>query len=262
MKTNHGFRRAVFASAIFHTALLVLLLISPSLPRPAKKGPVYYLPLSLVNPPGGGGGGGGGGGPSAEGAKVASKQASLRDLTTPQKKTAPETESSLRYPVDKKKAAKTPPEKKTVISKPEPEAAAKSGEATGAPAGGGFGAGLRIGVGPGPGGGAGGGWSGVDFGLSSFPFTYYLQIIQDRVSANWFTSLIDPGVAGQFQCIVFFRILRDGRVVDLQIEVSSGLKSLDLSALRAVQNATPFPPLPREFEGDSLGIHLIFEHSR
>lgn len=259
MKTNHGFRRAVVVSAIVHGALLLLLLISPSLPKPVKKGSVYYLPLNLVSPSGGGGGGG----PSVEAVKASSKQASLRDLTTPQKKTVSEAESALRYPVEKKKAPKKSPEKKTVISKPEPEAASsKSGETSGGLSGGGPGAGIRIGVGPGPGGGPGGGWGEGDFGLSSFPFSYYLQIIQDRVSVNWFTSLIDPGVVGQFQCVVFFRILRDGRIVDLQIEASSGLKSLDLSALRAVQNATPFPPLPREFEGDSLGVHLIFEHSR
>ncbi|MGQ9470785.1 MAG: energy transducer TonB [Candidatus Aminicenantales bacterium] len=258
MKTNHGFRRAVVFSAIVHGALLLLLLISPSLPKPVKKGSVYYLPLNLVSPSGGGGGGG----PSVKAVKTSSKQASLRDLTTPQKKTVSEAKSALRYPVEKKKAIKKASEKTTVISKPEPEAASsKSGEASGGLPGGGTGAGIRIGVGPGPGG-PGGGWGEGDFGLSSFPFSYYLQIIQDRVSVNWFTSLIDPGVVGQFQCVVFFRILRDGRIADLQIETSSGLKSLDLSALRAVHNATPFPPLPREFEGDSLGIHLIFEHSR
>jgi TonB family protein len=38
---------------------------------------------------------------------------------------------------------------------------------------------------------------------------------------------------------------------------SSGYNSFDLAALRAVQNASPFPPLPRAYRQDSLGVNLI-----
>jgi protein TonB len=257
MKNNRGFKRALITSAVFHILILLLLLASPSLPRPAKKGTIYYLPLNLVGPPGGGGGGGGGGSPAAK--ATTSKQPSLRELTAIQKKTPEAPSSSLRYPVDKKTLSKKIPEKKTVITKPQPESA-ETGTETGGTGSGQAGSGIRIGVGPGPGGPGTGGWGGGNFDLSAFPFTYYLQIIQDRISANWFTSLIDPGTSGEFQCMVFFKILRDGRITDLQIEASSNSRTFDLSALRAVQNASPFPPLPREFEGEYLGVHLIFEH--
>ena len=36
---------------------------------------------------------------------------------------------------------------------------------------------------------------------------------------------------------------------------SSGYNSFDLAALRAVQNASPFPPLPRAYRHDSLGVN-------
>jgi TonB family protein len=84
----------------------------------------------------------------------------------------------------------------------------------------------------------------------------------DRVSSSWFTSLVDPGVAGSFQTTVMFKILRNGQIADLKVEVPSGLSSLDLSALRAVQTAAPFPPLPSEYEDQFLIIHLVFEHAK
>lgn len=257
MKNNSGFKGAIITSVVLHLLILILLITSPTLPRPTKKGMIYYLPLNLVGPPGGGGGGGGESG--APGAKTsASNRPSLRDLTAIQKKAPEAPSSSLRYPVDKKTASKKPAEKKTVISKPQSETVAE-GQQTGGTGTGPAGSGLRIGVGPGPGGPGTGGWGG-NFDLSAFPFTYYLQIIQDKISSNWFTSLIDPGTSGEFQCMIFFKIFRDGRIADLQIEISSGSRSFDLSALRAVQNASPFPPLPREFESEYLGVHLIFEH--
>lgn len=264
MKNGRSFRKAVIISALLHTGLLVLLIVSPSLPRPAKKGMIHYLPLSLVGTPEGGGGGGGGGGTQLRPQAAPPAKASLRDLTTIQKKTPETAQSSLRYPVEKKSSSRKPVEKKTVISKPQPDSVVSGTQGTSeAGSGTGSGSGIRIGVGPGPGGEIGlVGWQAGDFGLTSFPFTYYLQIIQDRISTNWFTSLIDPGVSGQYQCVIFFKILRDGWISDLQVEYSSGIRSLDISALRAVQNSAPFPPLPRDFESEFLGIHIIFEHAR
>jgi TonB family protein len=174
----------------------------------------------------------------------------------------------MRHPVDKLKTAKKTPEKKAVISKPQPSTAAATGAETPAAAGAGQGSGqgpgygLRFGTGgAGPGGGTGGG-AGEPFGVSGFPFTYYLQILSDKISGSWFTSLVDPGVSGQFQTQVYFRIYRNGQVSDLKVEVSSGIPAFDLSALRAIQTASPFAPLPAEYDGQYLGIHLIFEHSR
>lgn len=259
MKNDRRFKGAVIISVFLHVLVLLLLIFSPSLPRPTKKGTIYYLPLSLVGPPvGGGGGGGGGDSPSIK--TPTSKQPSLRELTSIQKKATEPPTSTLRYPVEKKSSSKKTPEKKTVISKPQPESFGSTEERGIGLAGGGIGSGIRIGVGSGPGGPGFGSGGGGTFDLSAFPFTYYLQIIQDKISLNWFTSLIDPGGSGQYQCMIFFKIWRDGRISDLQVEISSGSRAFDLSALRAVQNASPFPPLPKEFEGEYLGVHLIFEH--
>jgi TonB family protein len=229
---------------------------------------IHYIPLNLVAP--GGGGGGGDGRPArVKSPEAPAKRETLRDLTTAQK-AKPEATSSLRHPVEKpKKEPKTKAEKKAAITKPEPsspESAEKEGTSrSSAEAGGegsGIGTGLRIGGGSGPGGGGFGPGYGPGAGLSNFPYTYYLNIITERVSANWFTSLVDPGVSGNFQTIIFFKIQKNGQVTDLEIEQSSGLTPLDLSALRAVRVSAPFPPLPRDYDDAYLGIHLIFEHAK
>lgn len=272
---QQSFRRYLILSFSLHIALIAVLAASGTLSRPAKKGMIHYV--NFIGLPGGGGGGGsghGGGGAISETASVKTtpapppvKKESLRDLTVSEK-ARPESASSLRYPDEKAKKSKTTP-KKAAISKPEPQSAQtessqKSGSGA-SPAVSGAGFGLRFGTGSGGGSGTGtGGGSGFGtgepFGIDSFPFTYYLQIISDKISTNWFTSLIDPGMAGQFQTQVYFRIYRDGQISDLRVEVSSSLQAFDLAAIRAVQSSAPFPSLPAEYNGQYLGIHLIFEH--
>ena len=224
---------------------------------------IHYV--SLISLPGGGGGSGGlsgeGGGGEEEIAETPiPKRETLRDLTTPQK-LQQETPSSLRHPVEEpKKEIKPKKEKKAVIQKQpkgtrEGKAGSERGEGVGA------GSGIRIGGGPGSGQSTGSAYS-SQIGLSNFPFTYYLQIIIDRVSSNWFTSLVDPGVSGNFQATVYFKIYKNGQITDLKIEESSRIESLDLSALRAVQTSSPFPPLPKDYDDEYLAIYLIFEHSK
>jgi TonB family protein len=260
------FKKAVTTSLIAHLAVFILIIISPKLPTSPKRDMIHYIPLNLVSP---GGGGGGDGRPAGVKALQApAKRETLRDLTTPQK-AKPEAASSLRHPVEKpKKEIRAKTEKKAAITKPEPSSpeSAKKEQPGASPAeaggeGTGMGTGLRIGGGGGPGGGLGPGY-GPGAGLSNFPYTYYLNIITERVSGNWFTSLVDPGVPGNFQTVIFFKIQKNGQVADLEIEQSSGLMPLDLSALRAVRASTPFPPLPRDYDDAYLAIHLIFEHTK
>ena len=262
-----AFKRALVVSAVLHAVLLIVVAVSPSFSRPSRKGLVQY-----VNFMGGGGGTGGGTGGGAAAAKSEplppAKKAALRDLTVPSKLKA-EPKSSLTHPVDKPKTGKKTVEKKAAISKPEPAAAAPSGEEAAAGATGGSGFGLRFGTGGGSGGGTGGGigggtgpGSGDPFGVSNFPFQFYLQMISDKITANWFQALVDPGVGGQLQTEVYFRIYRNGQISDVRISVSSGVEAFDLSARRAIEASKPFAPLPSEYDGQYLGITLIFEHAK
>lgn len=263
VRRNGAFRKALLLSAVFHIGLFILIVLSPSLPGSSSKGLIHYIPLSLGGLPGGGGGGGGGGvqtSPAPAPVQAEAKKPMLKDLTVPSKVQAEEPASKLRYPAEKsKKGTKAKKAKQASIADTTP--ASKTGQQGSGPVQGAGGSGVRIGLG-GPG--SGGGGSGYDsqIGLSNFPYTYYLQAVSDRISANWFTSLVDPGIKGNFQTVVYFKIQRSGQTTDISVKESSGVESLDLSAMRAVQRSTPFPPLPPDYDQDYLGIFLIFEHSK
>jgi protein TonB len=59
--------------------------------------------------------------------------------------------------------------------------------------------------------------------------------------------------------IVTFDILRDGSVRNSQIAQRSGNATLDNSALRAVMDAAPFPPLPPEYDRNEANVELHFQ---
>jgi TonB family protein len=272
MALPKAFKRAVTISVFLHAGLIILIAASPSFSRAPQKGLVQYVNFI-------GGGGGTGGGPAGGGGTVvaktetlpAPKKPALRDLTVPSKLKA-EPKTALTHPIDKPKTAKKTPEKTAAITKPEPAAAtaadAVNAAAPAAQSGSGFG--LRFGTGGGTGGagggtgggGTGGGTGGDPFGVANFPFQFYLQMISDKITANWFQSLVDPGVGGTLQTEVYFRIYKNGQISDVRVSVSSGVESFDLSARRAIEASKPFAPLPNEYDGQYLGITLVFEHAK
>jgi TonB family protein len=92
---------------------------------------------------------------------------------------------------------------------------------------------------------------------SDFPFTYYLRLIQSKIGERWTPPR--AAAAGGERTIVLFEIQRDGQVREPTVERSSGNTLYDQSALRAVTEASPFPPLPPEFKASSLRVHFGFE---
>ncbi|MFH1784093.1 MAG: TonB family protein [bacterium] len=97
--------------------------------------------------------------------------------------------------------------------------------------------------------------SSVEIEVQHFPFTYYLEIIRNKINNNWQPQ---KGI-GHKEAVAFFKIARDGSVRELSIEKSSGISFFDRSALRAVMESEPFPPLPAGFNEQYLSIHLSFK---
>lgn len=92
--------------------------------------------------------------------------------------------------------------------------------------------------------------AGVDPG---FTYDSYLQRMLSRIESEWRR----PGVEGVMEAVIHFVVDKDGTVRDLHVLESSGHRPFDLAAVRAVQNASPLPPLPRSYRKDSLGVNLI-----
>jgi len=91
-------------------------------------------------------------------------------------------------------------------------------------------------------------------------FGAYADLVVQRVTEKWQTN----GLAGLQlpMAVITFDILRDGSVKNAQITQRSGNATLDYSALRAVMDAGPFPPLPSGYSGSSTNVELRFQLQR
>lgn len=87
-----------------------------------------------------------------------------------------------------------------------------------------------------------------------FPFAFYVEQLLNLIGANW----LKPEVADGTTAVVSFRIERDGRITEVRLMTPSGVGVYDRAAVRAVYSANPLPPLPPEFPGEHVGVHLRF----
>ncbi|MDD5657239.1 MAG: energy transducer TonB [Elusimicrobia bacterium] len=99
------------------------------------------------------------------------------------------------------------------------------------------------------------GEAGVATDLPDFPYPWYISQLRQSLWSQWSARM--PGEKGE--CVVVFCLLPGGQAVDLRVEESSGDSAFDLAAMGAVQDAAPFPPLPRGFQEPFLKIHVALK---
>lgn len=93
---------------------------------------------------------------------------------------------------------------------------------------------------------------GVD---GNFPFVWYLQQVQARITSNWNRV---SSTQGRVQ--IYFRIARDGSLDRVRIEIPSGNSAMDESARMAVLRAAPLQHLPEGYDGQYLGVRFWFTY--
>jgi TonB family protein len=93
--------------------------------------------------------------------------------------------------------------------------------------------------------------------VANFCCPDYLVTMIQLVQNNWTAR---QEVAGE--TLVKFRILRDGRLTEIELEKSSGYAALDLTAQRALFLTQRLPPLPAAFPESHLTVHLRFPYQR
>jgi len=91
---------------------------------------------------------------------------------------------------------------------------------------------------------------------------WYADLLRQRIGEKWRTQDLDPNLRTAPIVIVSFRILRAGEARDVRVIQSSGNYALDQSAVRAVQEASPFRALPAEFKRDTANIEFQFKLRR
>jgi TonB family protein len=250
------FKATLFISLGLHLSLAALFIIQP----PQKAGDMTYY-VDLINLGSGGNSGGGNGDGSTGGSKgnsvrpaqeEAAPQAALiegesggvKSLTVEKKFQSP-----LRFP-DREGRKSVEPEKMISVIRKNMQAVKGATAVPGSSMENGLKTGISSG---GSGGGSGGGNGGY------FPYAYYVDLLRNRISSSWYSSLVAPGLKGKYVASVYFIVRRDGTISDLRLENPSGIDSLDLSALRSIENAAPFAPLPPDFLSQYLVVHFEFE---
>ena len=98
-----------------------------------------------------------------------------------------------------------------------------------------------------------------DFGSR---YAWYVRAVRDKVSQNWMKYEIDPRISNSKRAYITFSIDRNGRPGDVQVEQSSGIPSVDVSAVRALQRIDTFGPLPQDYSGSTVMVEFWFEANR
>lgn len=91
-----------------------------------------------------------------------------------------------------------------------------------------------------------------------FEFAYYLKQVRRKLASKWAPPAGNGLPEDEMKARVYFRVERGGRIVDARLENESGIFLFDQSVLRALEKATPLPPLPAEYTGQWLGLHVWF----
>lgn len=100
---------------------------------------------------------------------------------------------------------------------------------------------------------------GGDFGSR---FAYYVRAVNQKVSENWLKYEVDPRIQNANRVYVTFDIDRSGRPSHVEVEQSSGVPSLDISAVRAIQRIDTFGPLPAEYSGSRVSVEFWFDYKK
>jgi periplasmic protein TonB len=101
--------------------------------------------------------------------------------------------------------------------------------------------------------------NGGDFGAR---FSWYVDQVRRKVSDNWTRYEIDPNVSTARRVYIDFDISRSGEPSNVRVEQSSGVPSLDQSAVRALQRIDTFGPLPAGYSGNKVSVEFWFDYRR
>jgi TonB family protein len=89
----------------------------------------------------------------------------------------------------------------------------------------------------------------------------YNSMVRTAVARHW---ILPPAARSNFQPGRFVAVMtlnRQGQVLVIMVEESSGIPSLDFAAMEALRGAAPYPPFPEELSNhESLNFRLHFDY--
>jgi protein TonB len=86
--------------------------------------------------------------------------------------------------------------------------------------------------------------------------------LRRKVSDNWLKYEVDPRISDARRVYIYFEVNRSGQPTNIRVEQSSGIPSLDQSAVRALQRIDTFGPLPAGYSGNYVAVEFWFDYRR
>ncbi|MGH9492818.1 MAG: energy transducer TonB [Terriglobales bacterium] len=100
---------------------------------------------------------------------------------------------------------------------------------------------------------------GGDFGSR---YGWYVDVVRRKVAENWLKYEVDPSISSARRVYITFEITRSGEPVNIQLSQSSGIPSLDQSAVRALERIDTFGSLPPDYPGSRVSVEFWFDYRR
>lgn len=104
---------------------------------------------------------------------------------------------------------------------------------------------------------AGSGISGVRVDNASFNYPFWFSLAFNKLSQNFRIPVV---IDGSVHCDIYFQVIKSGRVIESSVTSSSGIPQFDQACLAAIERSAPFPPLPREFLDEIIGLNITFSN--
>jgi protein TonB len=94
-------------------------------------------------------------------------------------------------------------------------------------------------------------------------YGWYIESVRRAIGQNWIQTSIDPSIraARQAHAVAAFRIYRDGSIKNIRLDSSSGNRSMDDSATRALLSIDRLPALPADYSGAYVDVTFDFDLS-
>ncbi len=92
-------------------------------------------------------------------------------------------------------------------------------------------------------------------------FGYYTDAVARKVNSAW-QNEVNPSITSAKRVYILFDISRTGQPSNVRIEQSSGIPSLDISAVRTLQRIDTFGPLPQGYSGSYVSVEFWFDYRR
>lgn len=101
---------------------------------------------------------------------------------------------------------------------------------------------------------------GITFDTNELKYYSYMQRLKDKIEGIWKypPEAAEKGIYGDLY--IRFTIKKNGKLGNIELLRTSGYRSLDDAAMKALKDAEPFWPLPEEWKKEDLIItgHFIY----